>query len=158
MEIVIIGAGITGLTAARRLLELGHTVTILEADNRVGGRIHTVQQKFSQFVELGAEFIHGKQPLTLALMKEVRCKSVLRKGNHYSIVNGELDKGELVDEGWNKLMRELKKLQQDIDLASFLNNHFSSPEYSELRERVQRFAEGFDIADVNRVSSIALRD
>jgi len=158
MDILVIGAGITGLTAARRLLESGHTVTVIEADNRIGGRIHTVQQKFSQFVELGAEFIHGKQPLTFALIKEVRGRSVLRKGNHYSIINGDLDKGELVDEGWNKLMRELHKLQQDTDLASFLDTHFGSPEYNELRERVRRFAEGFDIADVNRVSAIALRN
>src|SRR6186713_628781 len=106
-KIMIIGGGISGLTAAKKLLELGHQVTILEAANRLGGRIHTVQGKFSQAVELGAEFIHGKQPLTFALMKEARCKSVLRKGNHYTIVNDDLDKGDLVDDGWNKLMHEL---------------------------------------------------
>ena len=156
--IVIIGGGIAGLTAARKLLEAGHSVTILEADNRLGGRILSLEGKFSQPVELGAEFIHGKQPLTFALMKEARCKSVLRKGNHYTIVDGELDKGELVDDGWNKLMKTLNDLQQDTDLASFLNSHFGSPEYADLRERVTRFAEGFDIADVDRVSAIALRE
>ena len=157
-KIIVIGGGISGLTAARRLLEFGHNVTILEADNRLGGRIHTVQGKFSQPVELGAEFIHGKQPLTFALMKEARCKSVLRKGNHYTIVNDDLDKGELVDEGWNKLMRELDKLQEDTDMANFLDTRLGNPEYEELRERVRRFAEGFDIADVNRVSAISLRN
>ena len=91
-------------------------------------------------------------------MKEARCKSVLRKGNHYTVVNGELDKGELVDKGWNKFMGELNKLKRDTDLASFLDKHFGSPEYSDLRERVRRFAEGFDIADVDRVSAMALRD
>jgi len=155
---MIIGGGISGLTAAKKLLELGHQVTILEAANRLGGRIHTVQGKFSQAVELGAEFIHGKQPLTFALMKEARCKSVLRKGNHYTIVNDDLDKGDLVDDGWNKLMHELNKLQEDTDLASFLDTRFGSLEYEGLRERVRRFAEGFDIADVDRVSAVALRD
>ena len=156
--ITIIGAGMAGLMAARKLLERGHQITILEADNRIGGRIFTIHGKFSQHVELGAEFIHGRQPLTFGLMKEARCKSVLRKGNHYTIVNGELGKGELVDEGWNKLMNQLNKLQHDTDLASFLDRHFGSPEYSDLRERVRRFAEGFDIADVDRVSAMALRD
>ena len=40
-HIVIIGAGIAGLTAGMLLKEAGHTVTILEARNRLGGRIHT---------------------------------------------------------------------------------------------------------------------
>lgn len=156
--VIIIGGGIAGLTAARRLLEAGHRVTILEADNRVGGRILTLKGKFSQSVELGAEFIHGKQPLTFALMKEARCKSVLRKGNNYTVVDGELDKGDFVDDGWTKLMQQLNALKQDMDLATFLATHFGSPEYTDLRERVTRFAEGFDIADVDRVSAIALRN
>jgi len=157
-EITIIGAGISGLTAARRLLELGNRITILEADNRIGGRIFTIQEKFSQPVELGAEFIHGKQEETFALVKEARCRSVLRKGNHYSVIDDQLDKGELVDDGWRELIKELNKLEEDIDLASFLDTRFGGPEYSDLRERVRRFAEGFDIADVDRVSTIALRD
>jgi monoamine oxidase len=157
-SILIIGGGISGLTSAKRLLDLGHQVTILEADQRLGGRIHTVRGKFSQPVEMGAEFIHGKQPLTFALMKEARCNSVLRKGNHYTIINDDIDKGDLVDEEWNALMRELNKLQEDTDLANFLETRFGSPEYEGLRERVRRFAEGFDIADVDRVSAIALRN
>jgi monoamine oxidase len=157
-SIIVIGGGIAGLTAARKLLEAGHRVTILEADNRLGGRILTTQGKFSLPVELGAEFIHGKQPLTLALMMEARCKSVLRKGNHYTVVDGNPDKGELIDDGWNKLMQELRGLQRDMTLADFLDTYFKDPEYADLRERVCRFAEGFDIADVDRVSAIALRN
>ena len=157
-EVLIIGAGIAGLTAARKLLENGHRVTILEADNRIGGRVLTWEGKFSKPVELGAEFIHGKQPLTFALMEEVRCNAVLRKGNHYTILDGELDQGDIVDDEWGTLMHELNKLEKDTDLASFLDTHFSSPKYAGLCERVRRFAEGFDIADVDRVSAIALRE
>jgi monoamine oxidase len=154
--IIIVGGGICGLAAATALLEHGNRVTILEATDRLGGRIHTLQGKFSQPVELGAEFIHGKQPRTFALIKEARCKAVLRKGNHYTILNGFVNKGDMVDDEWDIFMRELNNLQQDTDLTHFLNTHFGGPEYNGLRERVRRFAEGFDLADPDRVSTISL--
>jgi hypothetical protein len=156
--IMIIGGGVSGLIAAKMLLDLGHQIKILEAEARVGGRINTFQGEFSQHVELGAEFIHGKQLLTFALMEEARCKAVLRQGNNYTIVNDDLDNGDLVDDEWNTLLREFNTLQHDTDLATFLDAHFGDPKYESLRQRVRRFAEGFDIADVDRVSAKALRN
>ena len=70
-KVIIIGAGAAGLMAARLLAEQGYTVTILEAQDRTGGRIHTLHDKsFAQPVELGAEFIHGNLPVTIGLLKE----------------------------------------------------------------------------------------
>lgn len=59
--VAIVGAGIAGLAAAKELVESGcGNIVILEAENRVGGRIHTITHNGID-LELGAQWIHGKQ-------------------------------------------------------------------------------------------------
>lgn len=59
-HILIIGGGIAGIAAARRLFDHGYTnLTILEAENRIGGRINSVKESGSLF-ELGAQWCHGE--------------------------------------------------------------------------------------------------
>jgi monoamine oxidase len=66
-SIIIIGAGLSGLVAGFELKQAGHEVTILEARDRVGGRVHTIRDPFSDglFAEAGAARIPHNHDLTL---------------------------------------------------------------------------------------------
>src|ERR1700756_1126739 len=57
-SVLIIGGGMAGLAAARMLLKHGLTTTVIEAKDRLGGRIHTLRDGQIP-IELGAEFVHG---------------------------------------------------------------------------------------------------
>lgn len=63
-DALVIGAGMAGLAAARELRRLGASVTVLEARDRIGGRILTDRSLCGLPVEAGAEFIHGVHAAT----------------------------------------------------------------------------------------------
>ena len=57
-DVLVLGAGMAGLTAARELARRGLSVTVVEARDRTGGRVHTVRDFCGHPVEGGAEFVH----------------------------------------------------------------------------------------------------
>lgn len=57
VDTIVVGAGVAGLTAARLLQDAGRTVAVLEARDRVGGRVHT--DRSDGALDLGASWIHG---------------------------------------------------------------------------------------------------
>ena len=70
VDTVIIGAGLSGLTAAQALIKSGQTVAVLEARERVGGRLLTKEIEGSSF-DLGAQWIGPGQKRVNALCREL---------------------------------------------------------------------------------------
>jgi monoamine oxidase len=158
-EIIIIGAGAAGLMAARTLSAAGHTVTVLEANDRIGGRIHTDHPAgFTQPVEAGAEFMHGKLPLTMQLLKEAGVEYQAVAGKMIQVKNGQWSDQEEFVEGWDELINRMAQLKEDLTLADFLQQYFPGDKYAALRNSARRFAEGFDVADPQLVSVFSIRD
>jgi monoamine oxidase len=70
-EVVVVGAGLAGLVAARALARRGVRVRVLEARNRVGGRTHTRRLESGLTVDLGGQWIGPGQERVAALLDEL---------------------------------------------------------------------------------------
>lgn len=78
-DVVVVGAGVAGLAAAQRLKAAGHTVRVVEARGRIGGRVLT-DRSWNRPVELGAAWLHGlgNNPIK-DLLHDVGCDLYLTK-------------------------------------------------------------------------------
>lgn len=156
-DVIIIGAGAAGLMAAYQLAKSGKQVIVLEARDRVGGRIHTISSG-NLSVELGAEFVHGDLPVTLELLKEAGILYEEADGEMWRFQNGGIVKDTEQTEGWDELMDRLEELQEDTSIQQFLDKYFAGEKYASLRKSVLRFVAGYDSADPDRASAFALRE
>ena len=158
-HIVVIGAGAAGLMAARELARAGKRVTIVEARDRCGGRIYPLPiAEFGYPAEGGAEFVHGEAPVTHGLLREAGLSLLPIQGTQWTEEDGELSREgpqELHEAEFHKALRELK---DDLTVAEFLRRYFAGHEYGRLRHSIERMVEGYDAADPERASTLALRD
>ena len=80
-KVLVIGAGAAGLAAGRRLKQAGLNAVVLEARDRVGGRVWTDYNFASHPIELGAEWVLGDKALSWPLLDEYKlhglCESKL---------------------------------------------------------------------------------
>src|SRR5215208_1113634 len=98
-DVIVVGAGAAGLAAARALADAGQHVIVLEARARTGGRVWTDRSFADIPVERGAEFIHGEQADTWALVRRagLRTESFSRwQGRRIVAEDGRLAGAELL--------------------------------------------------------------
>ncbi len=179
LHVLVAGAGLAGLAAARDLLRNGAQVTVVDARARVGGRVWTVREPFAerQHAEAGGDMIDDGQHEIRALAAELglTLARILRGGFGYARADGA-GRVRMVPRsaarGWERLSDALAEFKQPYTLAE---QRWDSPIAARIARRsvgqwieaVNADAElratvaglrGFFLADPDELSLIALVD
>lgn len=155
-DIIIIGGGAAGLMAAKLLSAKDKKVLVLEAKDRLGGRIHRIEI-LSFPAEAGAEFIHGNLKVTFDLLKEAGLKKEKLKGKFCRVEKGKWNAENNPVLHWELLIKKLTELDEDVTIEVFLSQYFQSKKYVTLRKQFRRYIEGYDAADPENTSVFAIR-
>jgi len=151
-SIAVIGAGIAGLAAARDLAAAGRPVTLLEARDRVGGRIFTHRDSTSPIpIELGAEFVHGESPELWQIADKLSAKPYEVAERHWYFENGKLSRSSDFWEKIEGLMLRMKSAKTDQSFKDFLDSQPDDQETQRAKAMAVRYVEGFEAANIERI-------
>ncbi|MEP7067110.1 MAG: NAD(P)/FAD-dependent oxidoreductase [Gemmatimonadota bacterium] len=157
-DVIVVGAGASGLAAARALRERGVRVEVLEARDRIGGRILTHRDPRAPApIELGAEFVHGSAPEVMAIVREAGLLAVDVPDDRW-----ERRGRTLVRSGdfWTRLERIMSRMSASRDpdrsFHEFLATSPGGRRLARDRALAREFVEGFHAADALRISERAL--
>jgi monoamine oxidase len=156
-EVIVIGAGASGLSAAITLADAGLSVTVLEARDRIGGRMFTLlDPKLHAPIELGAEFIHGRPPEILDLFKNrhVRLREV--DGDNWCVEEGRNAPCDFFADV-DKILQKMNRFDsnegrsEDQSFADFLKQYSSrlkdTPRLRRAKQWASGYVSGFNAAD-----------
>ena len=154
-DVAIVGAGVAGLAAARSLRAAGVTITVLEARDRIGGRIYTHRERgLAAPLELGAEFIHGTAPELQTLIQQEALRSVDIGGRRFAAIGGRL---RPTDDYWDRLHRVLRLVKtganEDESFRQFLDRKPGGRREATARKWALAFVEGYQGADARLISA-----
>jgi len=161
-SVLVAGAGLAGLTAARDLVDMGADVTVIDARDRVGGRVWTARNGFtdSQHGEAGGEMIDEAQREIRDLAGELGLKliRILKTGFGYvrpgrdGRVRMAKGSGSL---GWERLAKRLHEMTR---LYRFAERRWDTPIAADLaRQSVAEWLEQTHADEELRATAIGLR-
>jgi monoamine oxidase len=162
VSVLVAGAGLAGLTAARDLVRMGADVTVVEARNRVGGRVWTIRDGFAdaQHAEAGADLIEESQHEIRRLAEELGLKltRILRGGWGYVRPDARgrprIQRRGIV-RGWDRLSTNLTGL---VERYRLVERRWDSPVTTELaRKSVAQWLDEIRADDELRATALGLR-
>jgi monoamine oxidase len=158
--VIIVGAGISGLAAAQKLKERGFNVTILEAQEKVGGRLRTNRSLGIDFDE-GASWIHGidGNPInTLAQQAGMSTFETVDESRQSYDVGGVLRKATTYDNAETELYTILDTMMKKGSANQSFETVFNSLYPTKANDRLWKFFLStyltFDTGDLNKLSSL----
>jgi monoamine oxidase len=157
-DVIIVGAGVSGLAAARALREHGVRVEVLEARDRIGGRIFTHRDpRASAPIELGAEFVHGSAPEVMSIVRDAGLLAVDVCGQRWERRGKRLIPTR---DFWRRLESVMGRMSASRDpdrsFHEFLATAPGGRRLARDRALAREFVEGFHAADALRISERAL--
>ncbi|MFL5560535.1 MAG: flavin monoamine oxidase family protein [Gemmatimonadaceae bacterium] len=158
--IIVIGAGVAGLAAARNLTRGGEEVRVLEARDRIGGRILTERSETLRVpIELGAEFLHGEATEVVEVAREAGLLVCDVRGDRWRVEGKQLTN---IHDFWGDVEAVLGKLRRDRDpdrsFQDFLDSGPGGPKLARARGIAREYVAGFHAADPSLISERALAD
>ncbi|MEI9864903.1 MAG: NAD(P)/FAD-dependent oxidoreductase [Limisphaerales bacterium] len=151
-RVVVIGGGAAGLSAASSLVRMGCQVTLLEAKERLGGRIHTITDG-NLTIELGAEFLHGESQTITNAIKAAGLSTHYIREDYQIFDDGHFKHVNLLKE-IDKIIHQINIRERDCSFEEFLDAQTLNITN---RERAIGFVEGFHAAHPGDIGAHSLR-
>jgi len=153
-SVIVLGAGVAGMAAATELARGGSSVVVLEARERVGGRIHTISAGGRVRIELGAEFVHGGRNAAWEMIRAAKLATQKVPDKHWTPSGAGLIRQRDFWKNIQEATARFNPAAPDQDFQSFLDQAWSLSDAAKAGSK--QYVENFHAAPAGRVSVHAL--